>query len=135
LLTEIRSAADWRFTSPPQKIVDVVWMVSNIGTETVLHSSAGNATDGGFPQSGVILDTTGNLYGVTEFGGASNLGTVYELDASGTVALLHSFAGSDGSYPTGAVIQDIQGNFYGASSAGGSGPCREGCGTVWTLAP
>jgi uncharacterized repeat protein (TIGR03803 family) len=45
---------------------------------TTLHSFTGGA-DGSGPYAGVILDTSGNIYGTTFFGGASNLGTVYEL--------------------------------------------------------
>jgi uncharacterized repeat protein (TIGR03803 family) len=46
-------------------------------TETVLYSFTG-AGDGSQPFAGVILNN-GNLYGTTEFDGASGYGTVYEL--------------------------------------------------------
>ena len=69
-------------------------------------------------------------------GGASDLGTVYELDAAGTLTLLHSFAGPDGRYPIGGLIRDAQGNFYGTTEQGGSGDCNgSGCGTVWKVTP
>src|ERR1700726_4554197 len=51
---------------------------------------------GANPQSNVISDSLGNLYGTTYFGGAHNLGEVFELSpgASGkyTQTILYSFA-------------------------------------------
>ena len=109
----------------------IVWKVSKKGTETLLHSFAGGSSDGEFPLSGVILDAKGNLYGDTEEGGSSSLGTVYELDKKGTLTLLHSFAGSDGETPVGGVVRDAKGDLYGAAEAGGS----DSYGTVWKLTP
>ena len=48
-------------------------------TEKVLHSFNGNGTDGVTPDSGLIFDAAGNLYGTTYFGGASGGGTVFEI--------------------------------------------------------
>src|SRR5271166_4711647 len=68
-----------------------VFKVDTGDNETVLHSFNGRTKDGQFPQAGLVLDQSGNLYGTTFRGGASNLGTVFEVDASGTEAVLHSF--------------------------------------------
>src|SRR5580704_868352 len=38
-----------------------------------------NTTDGFFPQGGLLLGASGNLYGTTEYGGTDSYGTVYEL--------------------------------------------------------
>jgi uncharacterized repeat protein (TIGR03803 family) len=48
------------------------------------------------------LSALGNLYGVTQYGGASGYGVLYKLSKYGTFTLLHSFAldGSDGCVPT-----------------------------------
>ena len=65
----------------------------------------------------------GNLYGTTSSGGASGLGTVYQLTPSNggwTESVLYSFAGgSDGSQPWGGVIFDKAGNLYGTTYEGG----------------
>ena len=47
-------------------------------TETVLYSF-GNYPDGSQPLGGVIVDSTGNLYGTTDLGGSANEGTVFEI--------------------------------------------------------
>ncbi len=115
----------------------IVWKVSQ-GTETVLHNFAGGSSDGADPFAGVVMDTNGNLYGVTLSGGASNYGTVYELDEGGGLTLLHSFAGSDGKYPTGGLSRDAEGDLFGTTlegTSGGQGCYGNGCGTVWKLTP
>ena len=38
-----------------------------------------NGTDGVAPYCSPILNSAGNLYGVTSGGGANNLGTMYEV--------------------------------------------------------
>ena len=51
------------------------------GTLTVLHNFGDGtvANDGAVPFAGLILDSSGNLYGTTNVGGSSGVGTVFEL--------------------------------------------------------
>ena len=109
----------------------IVWKVTKKGTETVLYNFTGSTSDGGYPVSGVARDAKGNLYGDCEAGGASSDGTVFEVSKTGTLTLLHSFAGSDGEYPFGGVILDAKGKLYGTALEGGTG----NYGTVWSLTP
>jgi uncharacterized repeat protein (TIGR03803 family) len=52
--------------------------------ETILHNFT-NAPDGANPGNGLIMDTAGNLYGMTFAGGTGNgNGCVFELSPSGT---------------------------------------------------
>jgi uncharacterized repeat protein (TIGR03803 family) len=96
-------------------------------TETVLYSFGGTSTDGKTPSSGLILDSSGNLFGTTSAGGVSGVGTVYELSPDGnggrTETVLYSFKndGMDGVNPFGNLTQDAAGNLYGTTQAGGSG--------------
>ncbi len=48
------------------------------GTPTVLYSFDGG-DDGSDPRGGVVMDSSGNLYGTTYSGGESGAGTVFEL--------------------------------------------------------
>ena len=109
----------------------VVWSVSEVGKDAILHNFTGGTSDGATPYAGVIMDSAGNLYGTTSAGGASGFGTVYELSASGTLTLLHSFAGSDGEAPYGGVIRETNGTFFGTAETAGTG----GAGTVWEVKP
>jgi uncharacterized repeat protein (TIGR03803 family) len=116
----------------------IIWKLSSNGTETVLHNFAGTPTDGSTPYTGVVLDANGDIYGITERGGAFGLGAVYKLSSKGTFKLLHSFSEADGYYPYGNIIRDSEGNLYGTTSVGGSGQnCDyyQGCGTAWELTP
>jgi len=52
-------------------------------TERVLHTFEDDATDGGMPESALVLVNAGSLYGTTEYGGKGpNLGdgTVFEIE-------------------------------------------------------
>ena len=79
------------------------------GTQKVLYAFTGGA-DGGQPYAGVIFDPAGNLYGVTQAGGAYNKGTVFELSPSKdgwTETVLYSFTGgTDGGEPVGGLTID-----------------------------
>src|SRR5208282_1858392 len=57
-----------------------VFELGSTYSEKVLHSFAGNPTDGQSPTE-LLLDTTGNLYGVTRFGGLYGCckGVVFEV--------------------------------------------------------
>jgi len=109
----------------------VVFEISSSGTFSVLHSFAGGATDGAFPSGPLMRDAAGNLRGTTQGGGPSNLGTVFELSSSGTLTLLHSFAGgkTDGAIPYGGLVQNLTGTLYGTTTGGGA----SGNGTVYKL--
>ncbi|MGB8010018.1 MAG: choice-of-anchor tandem repeat GloVer-containing protein [Terriglobales bacterium] len=110
------------------------------GTQKVLYTFTGG-TDGGQPyQAGVVFDTAGNLYGVTQFGGANNLGTVFQLTPSAggawTETVLHSFTGvGDGEQPQAGLAIDGAGNLYGTTSFGGDPNPGSECGTVFELSP
>jgi uncharacterized repeat protein (TIGR03803 family) len=106
-----------------------VFKLDTSGTLTVLHSFTGGASDGSFPLAGLIADHAGNLYGTTQLGGPSDAGTVFKLDRSGTLTVLHSFTVSDGKFPSGSLVADSSGNLYGTTLAGGS----SGNGTVFEL--
>jgi uncharacterized repeat protein (TIGR03803 family) len=98
----------------------VVFKVDTAGRETVLYSFTG-AADGGYPHSGVIRDSAGNLFGTTDQGGTTGHGVVYELNTAGRETVLYSFTGfADGGEPEAGVIQDSAGNLYGTTTSGGT---------------
>jgi len=107
-------------------------------TETVLHSF-GNGSDGQAPESGVVMDAAGNLYGTTYQGGTSGCGIVYELSPSEsggwTETVVHNFNGTDGRAIWAGLILDAPGNLYGAAYQGGIYCPPFGCGTAFELSP
>jgi uncharacterized repeat protein (TIGR03803 family) len=89
-------------------------------TFTVLHTFTGQP-DGGGPFAGVILDSSGNVYGTTNFGGVSGVGTVFRVDAGGRESVLHNFSlsGGDAHSPVSGLIRDAAGSLYGTTIGGG----------------
>lgn len=86
-----------------------------------------NGKDGTGP-SALIQGASGNFYGVTQYGGANNLGTVFSLTPGGGLTTLHSFASGEGTVPS-SLIQDSDGTLFGTTGYGGAG--RQG--TVFKL--
>jgi len=84
-------------------------------TEQILYSFQGG-TDGYYPQSGLIFDPAGNLYGTTVFGGTSSGGTAFELVWSGEAwnhTVLYNMTGNAG--PFASLYMDPAGNLYATS--------------------
>lgn len=111
-------------------------------TFSVLYSFAGPPNDGASPVAPLMMDSAGNLYGTTAFGGnttcdPSGCGTVFKIDSSGNETVLFEFSGPDGAFPAGGLVMDTAGNLYGTTVNGGnSGLCNHfGCGTVYKLDP
>jgi uncharacterized repeat protein (TIGR03803 family) len=94
-------------------------------TITDLHNFNGSF-DGSYPESAPIMDSAGNLYGVTTEGGAHNGGMAYELSPSSTGWIythIYDFTsgGTGAAAPSGGLIFDASGNLYGVSQNGGTG--------------
>jgi hypothetical protein len=120
-----------------------VFEITNSGgtwQEQTIYSFGGIGTDGVEP-TGVVIDTAGNLYGVsgggfssTQCGGSE--GNVFELSPSGgswNITQLYYFLGCNlGASPTG-VILDEAGNLYGTAGGGLSACPNGGCGVVFKL--
>jgi uncharacterized repeat protein (TIGR03803 family) len=103
--------------------------------QTVLHTFTGGA-DGAVGSLGpLLIDKTGNLFGIAELGGdpSCNCGTVFELaSVSGKwkFKTLQAFTGApDAGSPYGGVIEDKKGNLYGTTYFGGA----SGAGSVYEL--
>jgi len=101
--------------------IGTVFKIDTAGTETILYSFGARANDGMDPSSGLIIDSTGNLYGTTSVGGSGGSGTVYKIDPAGTETILYSFGigNTDGAIP-GDLIRDSAGNLYGTTAQGGA---------------
>ena len=109
-----------------------IFKIDTAGNFSVVHNFGGGSSDGANPGNGRLrIDKKGNLYGVTAWGGANNYGVLYKLSKSGTLTVLHSFAGgtSDGCRPQGSVTMDEAGNFYGTTYQCG----LSGYGTIWKV--
>ncbi|HEX8816756.1 MAG TPA: choice-of-anchor tandem repeat GloVer-containing protein [Terriglobales bacterium] len=103
-------------------------------THTILYNfcSAADCDDGEEPQSGVIMDSDGNLYGAAY--------AVFELRPQPDgwkETSLHNFTGnhSDGKDAISAVVRDSVGNLYGMTYLGGLQCGSSTCGTIYEISP
>jgi uncharacterized repeat protein (TIGR03803 family) len=103
--------------------------------ETILYNFASGSTGFG-PGGGVVIDTAGNLYGTTIYGGDAfcGCGVVYKLAPSSsgtwTYSVLHTFVDIDGAIPDANMVLH-EGKLYGTAATGGPG----GGGVVFEITP
>ena len=102
-----------------------VFMVTPEGKLTAVYSFCPNPQDcttGTEPYYGLVQDTAGNFFGLTEFGGGADKGTLFELTPQGELTTIHSFCTApncaDGADPGGPPILAHNGNFYGSVGGG-----------------
>ncbi|HEX4441257.1 MAG TPA: choice-of-anchor tandem repeat GloVer-containing protein [Thermoanaerobaculia bacterium] len=91
-----------------------------------IHSFSG--PDGLLPYAGLI-ESDGSFWGTTEAGGDFGVGTVFRIDADGTLTLVHSFTGADGSMPKSPLAELPDGRLFGTTSTGGV----SGLGTIYAV--
>jgi uncharacterized repeat protein (TIGR03803 family) len=102
----------------------------------VIHSFD-TVGDGATPSlyGALTMDSAGNIYGATDYGGADNDGIVYKLTPTGgtwTESILYSFTGGrDGSQPNANLLLTPSGNILGTAFTGGGTKL----GTVFEITP
>jgi len=114
--------------------------------QSVIHTFQGTR-DGAIPDAGLILDTSGNLYGTTQQGGLltggcnfNRCGVVFEFSPTATgwkETVLHDFIGTsaDGALPeAGLVLDSSTGNLYGTTTEDGPSGGTGG-GTAFEITP
>jgi uncharacterized repeat protein (TIGR03803 family) len=126
-----------------------VFKISSSGDLTTIYNFCAlqNCADGALPLTTLVLDTDGNFYGQTWFGGAitnkscpSSCGTLFRITPAGDLTTLYNFCTEggclDGLNPDGLAL-GIDGNLYGTTFAGGANAtCKGGgCGTVFQFTP
>jgi len=122
---------------------------SNSGySEQILYAFGTQHGDGVGPTGPLLVNGTGDIYGVTSSGGSnpspaeSGAGNAFELTktASGYVEhILYQFGShtGDGLNPSSLLFNPVTGTFFGIASYGGDKECGYafGCGTVFELFP
>jgi uncharacterized repeat protein (TIGR03803 family) len=113
-----------------------VFRVDLSGALTVLHAFSGG-DDGGHPAGGLVRRIDGSVYGTTTdfftepYEVSIGNGTVFRIDASGSLTTLHRFTGNDGTRPSAKLVEAIDGYLYGTTLKGGA----YGCGTIFRISP
>jgi uncharacterized repeat protein (TIGR03803 family) len=115
-------------------------LIATVGVSTaheynlhIVHSfcSDVNCRDGQFTYAGLVSDSSANLYGTTQSGGANGGGTVFELRRTPdgkrwSYQVLHDFCAKahcrDGAIVEGPLVVDQAGALYGMTNVGGPRP-------------
>ena len=100
------------------------------------------------PESVLVVDSSGVLYGTSVGDGGADNGTIFSLtppakgQTSWTETILYYFQGgsNDGLFPLAGLTPDGSGGFFGTTEYGGNGGCTLNpnfpqCGVVYHLAP
>jgi len=113
-----------------------VFKLDPAGQETILLDFD-TLVSGDSPDTPLVQDEAGNLFGEVQVGGPGNAGGVlFELPAEGGFDALHVFARGKNSpvIPTGGIFRDQSGNIFGTTIGGGH-TCTVACGTIFRLNP
>lgn len=101
-----------------------LWFWETYGGKYKSEHSFGNIKilDGAYPFAGVSFDGKGNVFGVTELGGAQGYGTLFELSKAGKESVRFSFDGAvNGAVPSARLLYDpVRLKMIGTASQAGS---------------
>jgi hypothetical protein len=128
------------FSLSPPTGAESTWAFATI------HDFEGDATDAqdGATPNGGLAGATGDLFGTTQTGGASEkcCGMVFELrqeiegNPQYTLINHHNFTGGqDGAYAKAGFFKDSSGNLWSTTEQGGSGTTGSDFGTIFELYP
>ncbi len=117
-----------------------MYKIAPAGDFTLLYAYSTNV-DGADPKGGLALAGDGKVYGATDWGGASNTGTIYSLNTNGAFSVVYSFTvpsyadftftNENGANPQTGLTLAGDGNLYGTTPIGGTG--SNGGGTVYRV--
>jgi uncharacterized repeat protein (TIGR03803 family) len=114
-----------------------VFQMTPAGVLTTLVEFTGNGASnkGSNPIASLVQGSDGNFYGPTEYGGANNVGTVFQMTPGGALTTLVEFTANGtsnkGSRPESSLVQGGDRNFYGTTIAGGASDA----GTIFKMTP
>ncbi|MEX6687057.1 Ig-like domain-containing protein [Danxiaibacter flavus] len=97
-----------------------IFKIAPSGASFAVVRHLNSATDGGYPQSDLIVGSDGNFYGNCYGGGTYGNGTIFKLTTAGVYTVLRHLASSkDGGVPYGNLMQNTDGFLYGLNRTGG----------------
>lgn len=110
-----------------------LFRIDAAGNFTLVFSFTGTlgTRPGAGPQGGLMLHSSGKMFGTTELGGTHGFGTLFSLTTATqpVFATLHHFTDVTGSEPVGRLIEGNDASLYGCTSAGGA----QGFGNVFRI--
>jgi uncharacterized repeat protein (TIGR03803 family) len=120
----------------------VVYKITSSGKYKLIYTF--DQTNGGNPDSPLLLATDGNFYGTASLGGSVgstflNAGVVFKITPGGKYTVLWAFCSvthcNDGANPIAGLVQGTDGNFYGTTEYGGLGTGGYPEGVIFKITP
>lgn len=108
-------------------------------TFATIHSFGSD--EGGVADGGLMLDASGNVYGMEADGGSEGNGSMYRFEPQGggvwsETTPWASSGAPDGVLPFQSPVMDANGNLFGTTYSGGDvADCFDDCGTIYELVP
>lgn len=133
------TALSFKFNRARYVLLTIVFatVCASAQTVTTIHDF-GSRADGENPQSGVVFDPNGNIYGTAALGGRKGHGTAYQLvppageQGQWAETIVHQFAGQpDGATPDSVLTRSADGRLFGTTQLGGS----KNLGSVFVVVP
>jgi uncharacterized repeat protein (TIGR03803 family) len=96
-------SAEW--TGPAEGTPAVLFKMTPSGAETVLFTFSGGGLDRSYPTGSLALDSSGSIYGTTQYGGSVGAGTAFKLNPTGaaTFPLTIAPSGTGSGTVTGSI--------------------------------
>lgn len=94
----------------------------NIASKTLTNVFDFTVTSGQYPRGAFLEFSNGILIGTTSYGGANNLGTIYQFNINSSIfTKLYDFTtATNGAYPTGGLLKASNSKLYGMAGGGSS---------------
>jgi uncharacterized repeat protein (TIGR03803 family) len=103
-----------------------VWQLAGSGLSwnfNLVHPFSNYGSDGTNPKGGLVVDSSGNVYGTTPFGGVFGNGTVFQMtptQSGWSEHILYNFISADyGDLPQSGLVADGSGTMFGVTFIGG----------------
>ncbi|MGA7755968.1 MAG: choice-of-anchor tandem repeat GloVer-containing protein [Candidatus Sulfotelmatobacter sp.] len=113
--------------------VGTVYELTGAGTYKVLHSFCSDSScQDGWPPTTIVQDANGDFFGMTQTGGATLEGSIFEITSKHQFIVLHGFADSTGGDADVGLTLASDGNLYGTTLSPGT---DEGGGTLFEITP
>ncbi len=91
-----------------------IFSMDSSGSVTTLYDFPGPPNGAFYPVAGLVKGSDGAFYGTTKMGGVNGNGTVFRMDAAGTVRVIHDF-GNEAMSPSASLVQAPDGFLYGTT--------------------
>jgi uncharacterized repeat protein (TIGR03803 family) len=111
-----------------------VFKIAPNGDETILHAFRDDDVDAAGPVTGLVRDSSGNLYGAGLGGGPAHAGAIFKIATDNTYSIVHTFTGTakQQGNPNSLMIDRFD-NIYGTSGYRAEYEYCVHCGTIFKL--